>query len=96
MRFDKAAGVLVMLMAAWGVFATTINAADHNPNANARRGRNSASMEKRSGTNDNQWQADPQRGWVRSDELRNRKDQRTSTKQSSEKKSKQKDHKWFF
>jgi hypothetical protein len=99
MRFGKAAQLLVLLMASGECSAIAGSGAGHKQDAPAHNsGRSSWSMEKKSsGNNDGQWQADPERGWVRSDEPRNQKDQRTSAKQNSDKKPKQGKHnKWFF
>jgi len=99
MRFGKAAWLLVLLMASGEISTTASHGAGHKQDAPAHNsGRSSWSMEKKSsGNNDGQWQADPERGWVRSDEPRNQKNQRTSAKQNGDKKSKQEKHnKWFF
>jgi hypothetical protein len=99
MRVGKAARVLVLLMASGEFITIAGHAAGHKQDAPAHNsGRSSWSMEKKSsGHNDSQWQADPERGWVRSDEPRTPKDQRTSAKPNSDKKTKQEKHnKWFF
>ncbi|HEX9455610.1 MAG TPA: hypothetical protein VGA27_14670 [Candidatus Binatia bacterium] len=97
MRFGKTARLFVLLMAS-GEFSTIASHAAGQKDAPAHNsGRSSWSMEKKSSGNNEGWQADPERGWVRSDEPRNQKDQRNSAKQNGDKKPKQGKHnKWFF
>jgi len=98
MRSGKAVALLAILIATLELSAITTCAAGEKQNSNAHRGGTNASPTsgKSSGSNSAQWKADPDRGWVRADDRRNHKDQRASAKQNSEKKTKQKDNKWFF
>ena len=98
MRSGKAVALLAIMIATLEFSAVTSCTAGEKQNSNAHRVDKTASSatNKNSGNNSTQWQADPERGWVRADDRRNHKDQQASAKQNSEKKTKQKGNKWFF
>ena len=92
MKSAKFAALLVLVNALLIVATTTSSAAQakHPP---GQRGDQAASHMSTKGSphGNDQWSADPERGWVRGDEARGSKDQRASARQRSQDKAKQHD-----
>ena len=92
MKSAKFAALLVLLHGWLSVGASPSSAAEAKHSPGQRGGQVASQMSTKGSPQANdQWSADPERGWVRGDEARGSKDQRASARQRTQDKAKQND-----
>ena len=90
MKSAKFAALLVLLNGWLSVGANPSSAAQAKHSPGQRSGQAASQMSTKGSPQANdQWSADPERGWVRGDEARGSKDQRASARQRTQDKAKQ-------